>query len=250
MRGWIQVGSNGMPVTRNMYCLYAGFRDLGIETKTYTAGDIFAKTLPYDADEIFVGHIDRCKTHIKKISGYDIPPLDYPTELLPFAGRNIWKSTLGTVYKSIVESDGSIQPTFIKSVAQKSFTGFVCRSFSDFVANCTGHDHSEEIFVSEIVEFVSEYRAYIHRHSISSCLRYKGPYHVAPDKNRVDDMLYAVRNANMPVAYSLDVGVTKQGETLLVECNDGFALGNYGQLERDYAEMHKDRWYQMLERGF
>jgi hypothetical protein len=60
-------------------------------------------------------------------------------------------------------------------------------------------------------------------------------------------MLYALRDAKMPVAYSIDVGVLADGRTALVECNDGFALGNYGVGARVYAEMHRDRWYQMVE---
>jgi len=59
-------------------------------------------------------------------------------------------------------------------------------------------------------------------------------------------MLYALRDAKMPIAYSIDVGILESGETILVECNDGFALGNYGVPARRYAEMHRDRWYQMV----
>jgi hypothetical protein len=246
MTAWIMVDSRGVPTTRNMYALYDGFKELGEEIKTYTAAAIFDESIPYTRDNIVVGHIDQCRRHVKKITGLDVPNIDYPLELCPYYGRKIWKKTLGDVYDSIVENDGFIEPLFIKSIQQKYFTGFVCRSFEDYSKNCSGLDYKTEIFASEVVKFVSEYRTYIHRHNIISCLRYKGDYSKAPNKQTVEAMLKSLDNAHMPIAYSIDVGIIENGETILVECNDGFALGNYGLGSRDYAEMHRDRWYQMV----
>ncbi len=247
MTAWIMVDSNGMPLNRNMFALYEGFKELGEPIKTYNASHIFTDFIPVTKDDIVVGHIDHCRRIVKQLTGNDTPTVDYPDELLHFMGWKFTKTTLSEIYDNIMANDGYIEPVFIKPVEQKHFTGFVCKSFSDFSRNCVGHDHDKEIFASGVVNFVSEYRAYVHRHGIIACLRYKGDYSKAPNRDRVDAMLHALRNANMPVAYSLDVGVTDTGETLLVECNDGFALGNYGMLSRDYAEMHRDRWYQMVE---
>ncbi len=247
MTAWIMVDSNGVPFNRNMYALYEGFKELGEPIKTYNASHIFTDYIPCTKDDIVVGHIDHCRRHVKKITGKDTPNIDYPMELIPYMGRKFRRTTLNEIYTSILDNDGIIEPIFIKPVEQKHFTGFVCRSFSDFSKKCVGHDHSKEIYCSGVVNFVSEYRVYIHRHRVSACLRYAGDYSVAPSKRRVEEMLYALRNANMPVAYSIDVGVTDTVATLLVECNDGFALGNYGMLSRDYAEMHRDRWNQLVE---
>jgi hypothetical protein len=46
----------------------------------------------------------------------------------------------------------------------------------------------------------------------------------------------------MPVFYSLDVGTDSLGRTLIVELNDGYALGNYGLSPLKYTEMTIERW--------
>jgi hypothetical protein len=245
MTAWIMVDSAGMPYTRNFYDLYSGFKELGEEIKTYTAADIFSETIPRTEDNIVVGHIDQCRRHIKEITGQVVPDLDYPVELAPFMKRTVKKATLGDIYDRVTVDD-SIEPIFIKSKDQKQITGFVCKNFSDYSSHCGGLDYKQEIYTSEVLDFKAEYRTYIHRHDIVACLRYKGDYSKAPDKETVNAMLYALRNARMPIAYSIDVGIISTGETVLVECNDGFALGNYGIGARVYAEMHRDRWYQMI----
>jgi hypothetical protein len=47
---------------------------------------------------------------------------------------------------------------------------------------------------------------------------------------------------NAPAGYSADFGVTDDGRTLLVEVNDGYALGNGGLVANLYAELLKARW--------
>ena len=52
-----------------------------------------------------------------------------------------------------------------------------------------------------------------------------------------------------PAAYGLDFGVTADGRTLLVEANDGFALGCYGLDPVIYAEMLEARWCELAGLG-
>jgi hypothetical protein len=48
------------------------------------------------------------------------------------------------------------------------------------------------------------------------------------------------------VFYSLDVGVDNDtGKTLLMEVNDGYALGNYGLSPVDYAKYSSNRWLEI-----
>lgn len=245
MTAWIMVNSNGMPFNINMYALYDGYTQIGEEVKTYTVKDLFEDTIPADKDNIVTGHIDQCRRYVKKITGKEPKNLDYPNELLPFMKRKFWKSTLSEIYNQYSGNELP-NPLFVKSVDQKKITGFVCNNFNDFVTNCSGHDKSTEVYVSEVLNFVSEFRTYIHRHDIVGSFRYKGDWAISPNRKIVENMLYELRNAYMPIAYSIDVGITDTNETVLIECNDGFALGNYGLNTRVYAEMNRDRWYQMV----
>jgi hypothetical protein len=123
------VDSKGMPFTSNFDALYRGYRDLGVEIKTYNAAEVFEETIPYHKDHIVTGHIDQCRRHIKNITGKDIPSIDYPENLIKFMNRNFAKTTLDTVYKRVV-SEEAIEPIFVKSVSQKYITGFVCKNFN------------------------------------------------------------------------------------------------------------------------
>jgi hypothetical protein len=43
----------------------------------------------------------------------------------------------------------------------------------------------------------------------------------------------------------MDFGVLEDGSTVLVECNDGWSIGNYGLCHLKYYQMLKDRWLQI-----
>jgi hypothetical protein len=245
MTAWIMTNSDGIPTTKNMYCLWEGFKELGEEIKFYSVADVFTERIPYTEHNIVVGHIDQCRRHIRNITGKEIPNLDYPRELSKFLGRDIKMGELGDIYKLVTRNE-SIEPIFVKSFEQKQLTGFVCSSFSDFTKHCTGYEMNTKVYISDVLKIRSEYRTYIHKHDIVSSLRYKGDYDKAPSKVVLEEMLYLLRHVNMPIAYSIDVGILDTGETILIECNDGFALGNYGVNSMKYAEMHRDRWYQLI----
>lgn len=245
MTAWILTHADGLPMDENMFDLYIGFKELNEDVKFYNTADVILNTIPVNENDIVVGHVDQCRRMFQRHNVPEPEYIDYPDELKHYMRRNYWKETLKEFYLRLNKED--YQPLFIKSVRQKLFTGFVCKNKNDYLRICDLPDDTE-IWVSELMEFVSEFRIYIHHHNIIGCIRYKGSPYYAPRQDRVEAMLYALRNANMPVAYSIDVGIIR-GEPFsayLVECNDAFALGNYGINPRDYAAMLRDRWYQII----
>lgn len=48
-----------------------------------------------------------------------------------------------------------------------------------------------------------------------------------------------------PNGYAVDIGLTDKGETLLIEVNEGYALGHYGLNALDYAKLLSARWAQL-----
>ena len=48
------------------------------------------------------------------------------------------------------------------------------------------------------------------------------------------------------MACSMDICVTKDGRTLLVEFNDAYSLGAYGLPDIYYAKLISARWSQLL----
>lgn len=45
--------------------------------------------------------------------------------------------------------------------------------------------------------------------------------------------------------YAIDFGLTDDGRTLLIEVNDGYALGCYGLFYIDYAKLLSARWAEL-----
>ena len=52
-----------------------------------------------------------------------------------------------------------------------------------------------------------------------------------------------------PAACSMDICVTEEGGTLLVELNDAYSLGYYGLAPIWHAKLISARWSQILERA-
>lgn len=69
------------------------------------------------------------------------------------------------------------------------------------------------------------------------------------DKNVLKEMLEEFKRIeNRPDACSMDICVTEEGKTLLMEFNDAYALGYYGLAPILYAKLISARWSQILER--
>ena len=49
-----------------------------------------------------------------------------------------------------------------------------------------------------------------------------------------------------PAAYTVDFGIPSTNETVLVELNDGFAIGNYGLADYLYARLLEARWDELV----
>ncbi len=44
----------------------------------------------------------------------------------------------------------------------------------------------------------------------------------------------------------MDFGVTFESETILIEVNDGFSIGNYGLADYHYARLLEARWDELV----
>lgn len=66
-----------------------------------------------------------------------------------------------------------------------------------------------------------------------------------PDMTIIDS---AIKDyISQPIGYSIDFGITDDGRTLLVECNDGYSLGNYGVNDVTYSTLLARRWIEMIK---
>lgn len=171
-------------------------------------------------------------------------PLSYPEKLRRFLQRHIVQTTAGEVQGFC----------FVKPVATKLFDGFIYEPMAD-EKSMDAHtrenhdifvrlDPKEPVWVSEIIDIASEYRFYIHGKRIVGSARYDQSdmsYPWTPDLPTVKSMIYTL---GLDHPYCLDVGISKQGETFLIEANDAYAIGYYREAMASsiYLEFLRDRW--------
>lgn len=101
------------------------------------------------------------------------------------------------------------------------------------------------VLTSSIIDIVSEYRTYIIDGQIRGCKWYLGDHLVFPDAAFIKEAVDTYKSA--PAGYSMDFAVLKDGSTVLVECNDGWSLGNYGLDHTVYSKLLATRWREMFK---
>lgn len=234
MRIFIKTDNNGIPETETDYIAWQGFESLGFETFFYKTEKEIENTRP---DDLIVGGISAIR---RKLScfGIDIPEYDYPEELTKYLGRRIWTDSLDSVLEK-----KSHWPVFVKPVKDKAFTGFVLRSEKD-VPRLRESRSDEPVYCSELIELDAEFRAFTRYGNIWDVRPYSGDWHVRFDPTVLDDILKDF--STIPAGCSIDIGVTKDGRTVLVEINDGFALGCYGADSIQYAKLLSARWCELV----
>lgn len=164
-----------------------------------------------------------------------------PSEVLEFYGRRIWATTMTEVRQGYEDN----KFFFIKPLREhKAFSGHVTSPSISTLALTARFPNDFEILASEIMHFEAEYRLFIHNGKILGSRFYRGDFRRTPDYTVADRFLVAIQNP--PVAYSLDLGVTDNGRTHVVEINDAFSLGDYGMPPTAYAQMVIDRWCEIV----
>ena len=170
------------------------------------------------------------------LMGFVIPdPINIPDSLKIWSRRKFWSSNI----------DSLNYPVFVKPLVDvKLFTGFVAKRRSDFELYPELIGFKGELFCSEPVDgILSEWRCYILDGRIINCSNYSGDPLQFPDRGKIEILLEKYYDA--PSGYSLDVMVTKS-DTLLIEINDGWSLGNYGCDALNYFKLLRARWLEIL----
>ncbi|HGL1642336.1 TPA: ATP-grasp domain-containing protein [Streptococcus pneumoniae] len=201
-------------VSINKYNAQVGAYLQGEEVILYQS---FSEIKELISEDIVVDYIMETRA-LLKMMGLNVPVYDYPIELKEFYGRKIYAGILGEIV-NIPDNWGK----FIKPI--------------DY-----------PIWISEVVEFIAEWRCFVLDGRVLDVRPYTGDYHAQFDASVIDEAISCWKDA--PIAYGLDIGVTRDGRTLVVEVNDGYALGNYGLSPLKSINFHRARWKEMVKPYF
>lgn len=245
-RAYVLVNQEGEFPSVNFYQAWKGFDTVGVDVFRFQRNHMHALMLC--PERIVIGGILVVREAFDTIGVPTPPNVDFPDCLKEFLGRKAWEATLKEVrkYVQISEETPSRLPVFIKPKdSQKLFSGHWVTCFADLIKT-SSVDSSTPLLVQEIVEFESEWRVYVVKGKIYRCCHYKGDPLLFPDDWAVKRMVALFQESGeAPAAYGIDVGVVN-GQTLLVEVNDGYALGNYGLSSIEYARLLTTRWNELV----
>lgn len=233
MKVYIQSYSNGIPHNYNFMNAWQGFKEMGFEVVTFCEKQQLEAS---ERGDIVVGYVNTVRDRLYDF-GITAPEMDYPEELKKYLGRKIWQTTM-----SVVSNDPTCWPVFVKPLEDKQFTGVVVRSTKDLVG-CGLVGVDQDVYCSEIVDFVAEWRCFVRYGRILSVRPYKGDWRCHYDADVIENAVKEYVTA--PNGYAIDFGLTKDGRTLLIEVNDGYALGCYGLFYLDYAKLLSARWAEL-----
>lgn len=234
---------DGEFINETAYSFWSGCRMLGVHVEPFHAENL--TNMPLTKESLVHGYVRVVRDALRTLGiAEPSPRVDGapPDELLPFYGRRLWSSTMGEVRLRWAED----QHLFIKPLkVHKAFVGHVTSGQIRDLIQTAGFPEDFEILCSEPVEFIAEYRCFVHRGTIKDVRRYRGDYRRLVDIEVTGEQCVKAFT-KAPVAYSLDLGLTDDGRTLVVEVNDFFALGAYGMPSIPYSQMVIDRWEELV----
>ncbi len=214
----------------------AGFREMGWENIGYQKIEDVLPQLT--REDVVVDFVDEARQALAYL-GLGLPSVPtYPEALCGFLGRTLWTSTIDRI-----ASQPEQWPVFVKPRDDsKKFTGVLVQGTSDLVG-CGDMASDTPVWCSEPITLLREWRCFLRYGRILDVRPYKGNWRFALDPDVVEE---AVRSwPEMPRGCGLDFGLDAQGRTVLVEVNDGFALGAYGLPPLLYARLLSARWTEL-----
>lgn len=218
---------------------YHGLEKMDAEVDLSTNWQHFNKE-DLEKYDVCVGGVNDCRwaLHRLGVTDYDIPC--YPKSLDIILGRKIEESTFSDVVNRIPEYSGD-NHFFIKPKKPKRFEAFLTSDDNPW-ERLFQVDPVEDVYVSEIVSFKSEWRVYVREGTIIRVCNYEGNPYLFPN---VSTLNFVTEHFRGPCCYVFDVGIVGD-ETCLVEINDFYSIGNYGLFPEEYAEMLMLRWDQLV----
>jgi hypothetical protein len=136
---------------------------------------------------------------------------------------------------------------FVKPKQIKLFTGMV--TDKQYLVCLNPYPDDTDVIVSKpfTVPILSEWRCYVAQRvaPIVDIKCYSGSPFVTPDKYYILD-LFNSHTSNFPKAYTIDVAILENGQNVVVEYNDMWAIGNYGIDNATYLSLLKDRYFEII----
>ena len=188
------------------------------------------------------GSVQTFRQVLKHLGVNPPPNVDIPEELMGFAGRRVWTSTVGEVLSRK-------ETVFVKPLLfQKDFPGHI--AYNGRTIRRLNLPNNYPILCQDVTDFHSgELRVYVIEGKIVG--KYFSDLFTWTLSSRENSMLKTMLATykSQPAGFCLDVARKKNDNKLvLIEVNEGFSCGNYGLPHKVYAEMIEARWRELVSK--
>ena len=173
-------------------------------------------------NQIPVGTVEFVSEYFEKINVPVPKPRNIPECLFGYSKRKIINGT---------EKDISGNK-FVKSNDK-------IKTFTEFCTSAPNGNYQ----ISEIIEIESEYRCFIHKNNLVGLQNYSGSFLKFPNISAIENMISTFATNKAPVAYTLDVAITKYNQTVPIEVHDFFSCGLYGFAEHKIYPFMLSQWF-------
>lgn len=181
MKVYVFCDKNGHVTDYDDLSAQIGFHKMGFEIVHFN--DISELSKTHHAQDVIVSGIGHVKQRLTEL-GLEMPDIDYPLELEKYLGRKIWRSTINTV-----NSSPESWPVFVKPISNKRFIGRTITSTKDLIG-CGNSYEDIDIYCSEPVRFLSEYRCFVRYCKILDVRLYKGDWRISFDTGTIENGYY------------------------------------------------------------
>lgn len=238
----VQKDDSGMSIeSREVYahCTIERIPVIARDGESIIRGELDAEL---DAGTLVVGSVEVVSDVLQAL-GVEIPVPDYYPDVLAHAlHRHVEKTSAADALARLERGE----EFFVKSAGWKLMAGQLADGDSTR-DQLQALGAEAEVWVSEPVRFVSEYRAYVNQGEVLGVGCYSTEDSATPDLRVIWEAARLLADTpGTPLAYAFDWGVLEDGTTALVEMNDGWAIGLYdGVTRRQYFELLEARWCQL-----
>lgn len=198
-----------------------------------------------ESDLIPSGTVEFVKNWIwMNLGEYEPVPLNVPPHLFEFAGR--WIKNVRTK-SEMEEFQGEV---FIKSTEIVK-SGYNC--FTDWPTFSSDRIPEASYQISERVDIISEYRCFVWMDQLRGIQWYSGDFTRFPDVQTIEKIIkkepWDFGHGKGLKAWSFDVGILKNGQTIIIEAHEIYSLGLYGFSDYQiYVYMLRSGWKDMVRR--
>lgn len=185
-------------------------------------------------NNLFVGSVEFMKEVFSKIGKENV-------RVPKNSNREHKVMTLGDA-KEIAKSGQSI---FIKPFDIKLFTGFILDQMVHTSISDVPDDTNVMVYDVFSSKIKSEFRCYIHNNRVVDVRNYSGDLFCCPNEEYLKGIIDI--NKDFPISYTIDIGVLENGDNVVIEYNDMWAIGNYGIPNELYLRLLRDRYFEIVK---